>query len=60
MKIVSVAERSDVMERAWEETIVTIPEYDHHGDVINAYWGRLNEERRELAWPQPGRDPGDA
>src|SRR5262245_60898019 len=48
MKTVSVAERPDLAERAWEETIGTIPEYNHHGDVINAYCGRLNEETPEF------------
>ena len=48
MKTVSVAERPDLVARAWEETISTIPEYNHHGDVINAYWARLTEERPEF------------
>jgi hypothetical protein len=46
MQTVTVAERPDLLERAWEETIGTIPEYNPHGDVINAYRGRLTEERR--------------
>ncbi len=36
------------MDRAWEETRVSLPEYNHHGDIINAYWGRLTEERPEF------------
>src|SRR5438874_1738411 len=38
MQTVTVAERPELLERAWEETIGTIPEYNRHGDVINAYW----------------------
>ena len=56
MKTVSVAERPDLLERAWEETIETIPEYNHHGDVINAYWGRLTEERPEFQFYLLGGD----
>jgi hypothetical protein len=48
MKVVTAAERPDLDERAWAETIVTIPEYNHHGDVINEYWDRLTEERPEF------------
>ena len=32
MKTVTVAERPELLERAREETIETIPEYNHHGD----------------------------
>jgi hypothetical protein len=56
MKAVSVAERPDLVERAWEETIATIPEYNHHGDVLNAYWGRLTEERPEFQFYLVGDD----
>jgi GNAT superfamily N-acetyltransferase len=45
-----------LVERAWEETIATIPEYNHHGDVINAYWSRLNEERPEFQFYLVGDD----
>ena len=48
MKTVTVAERPDLIERAWGETSDTIPEYNFHGDVVNAYWGRLTEERPEF------------
>jgi hypothetical protein len=48
MQTVTVAERPDLVERAWEDTSDTIPEYNNHGDVINAYWGRLSEERPEF------------
>jgi hypothetical protein len=56
MKTASAAERPDLVERAWEETIDTIPEYNNHGDVINAYWGRLNEERPEFQFFLLGDD----
>ena len=32
MKTVSVAERPDLVARAWEEAISTIPEHTDHGD----------------------------
>ncbi len=48
MKAVTAAERPDLLERAWVETTDSIPEYNHHGDVINAYWSRLTKERPEF------------
>jgi hypothetical protein len=48
MKIVTVVERPDLLEREREEPIETFAEYNHHGDVLNAYWGRLTEERPEF------------
>jgi GNAT superfamily N-acetyltransferase len=45
MRIVSCAERPDLAELAWERTHETFPEYNNHGDVLNLYWGRLDEER---------------
>jgi hypothetical protein len=56
MKTVSAAERPDLAERAWEETTVTMPEYNLHGDVINAYWDRLNEERPRFQFYLLGDD----
>ncbi len=56
MKTVTVAERPELLERAWEETIEAIPEYNQHGDVINAYWGRLTEERPEFQFYLLGDD----
>jgi hypothetical protein len=44
MHVVTVRERPDVVERAWELTKDTLPEYNNHGDVLNRYWGRLTEE----------------
>jgi hypothetical protein len=48
MRLVTVAEGPDLVERAWERTSDTLPEYNSHGDVLNAYWGRLTEERAEF------------
>ena len=45
MKIVTVSERPDLTERAFERTYDTLREYNQHGDVLNRYWGRLTEER---------------
>jgi hypothetical protein len=44
VQVVSVRERPDVAERAWELTQDTLPEYNNHGDVLNRYWGRLTKE----------------
>ena len=55
MKTATAAERPDLPERAWEETIV-LPEYNHHGDVLNAYWGRLTKERPEFQFYLLGDD----
>jgi GNAT superfamily N-acetyltransferase len=48
MKTVTVAERPDLTEPAWQATRDVIPEYNNHGDVLNRYWGRLTEERPEF------------
>src|SRR6478752_2782498 len=48
VRMVSVAERPDLVERAWELTSDGFPEYNNHGDVLNVYWGRLTEERPEF------------
>ena len=48
MKIVTVSERPDLTERAFELTFDTLREYNHHGDVLNRYWGRLTEELPEF------------
>src|SRR5207248_11143017 len=42
------AERPELAEPAWERTKDTMPEYNNHGDVLNAYWGRLTSERPEF------------
>ena len=48
MDLVTVAERPDLTERAWERTSDVLPEYNNHGDVLNRYWGRLTEEQPEF------------
>ena len=48
MKIVTVSERPDLTERAFELTYETLREYNQHGDVLNRYWGRLTEELPEF------------
>lgn len=48
MRAVTVRERPDVAERAWELTRDTLPEYNNHGDVLNVYWPRLVTERPDF------------
>jgi hypothetical protein len=48
VKIVTVSERPDLTERAFELTFDTLREYNQHGDVLNRYWGRLTEELPEF------------
>jgi GNAT superfamily N-acetyltransferase len=48
MKIATASERPDLLERAWERTRDTLPEYNNHGDVLNKYWPRLTEELPEF------------
>ncbi|MGH2996540.1 MAG: GNAT family N-acetyltransferase [Gaiellaceae bacterium] len=43
MRIVSSRERPDLSQRAWEATADVWPEYNRHGDVLNDYWGDLDE-----------------
>ena len=40
----TMRQRPEVAERAWELTKDTIPEYNNHGDVLGVYWPRLTEE----------------
>ncbi len=47
-RIVSFAERPDLDGRAWEATGEAFPEYNYHGDTLNAYWSRLGKERPEF------------
>ncbi len=47
-RLLTVAERPDLVDRAWELTQDTLPEYNNHGDVLNRYWGRLTEELPEF------------
>src|SRR4051794_18265063 len=48
MQTVTCTERPELLERALEETMGALPEYNNHGDVVNAYWGRLSDERPEF------------
>jgi len=43
LKIVSARERPDLAERAAERADDVWPEYNRHGDVLNEYWGNLDE-----------------
>jgi hypothetical protein len=52
----TAAERPDLLEPAWERTRDTLPEYNNHGDVLNAYWGRLTEELPEFQFTLVGDD----
>jgi GNAT superfamily N-acetyltransferase len=45
VRVATVSERPDLVERAWERTRDTLPEYNNHGDVLNEYWPRLTTER---------------
>jgi GNAT superfamily N-acetyltransferase len=45
MDVVTLAERPDLLEPGWEKTRDAFPEYNNHGDVLNAYWDRLADER---------------
>jgi hypothetical protein len=44
MNVFTFAERPDLAEPAWEATKDVFPEYNNHGDVLNAYWGGLTEK----------------
>jgi hypothetical protein len=48
MNVFTVAERPDLAEPAWEATNDVFPEYNNHGDVLNAYWGGLTEKFAEF------------
>ena len=48
MRVFTVAERPELLEPAWERTRDTMPEYNNHGDVLNAYWGGLTETYPEF------------
>ena len=48
VRALTVAERPDLAEPAWEAVKDQLPEYNNHGDVLNRYWGRLTEERPEF------------
>jgi GNAT superfamily N-acetyltransferase len=44
----TTSERPELTDPAWELTRDLFPEYNHHGDVLNQYWGRLTEELAEF------------
>lgn len=48
MKTFTVAERPELAEPAWEAVSDTFPEYNNHGDVLNAYWGGLTDQFPEF------------
>jgi hypothetical protein len=47
-RLVTVAERPDLAEPAWERVKDTLPEYNSHGEILDRYWHRLTEERPEF------------
>jgi hypothetical protein len=56
VNVFTVAERPDLAEPAWELTRDTFPEYNNHGDVLNAYWGGLTEKFPEFQFHLVGDD----
>ena len=48
MNIATARERPELLEPAWERTKDTLPEYNNHGDILNAYWPRLTEEQPDF------------
>jgi hypothetical protein len=44
LRTVTCSERPDLWERSDEEVTDVWPEYNVHGDVLNEYWGRLDED----------------
>ncbi len=54
--VVTVAERRDLIEPAWDATRDTLPEYNNHGDVLGRYWSRLTEELPEFQLHLVGGD----
>ncbi len=43
-RTVTISERPDLADAAWERTKDVLPEYNNHGDVLNRYWPRLTDE----------------
>ena len=56
VEIATVGERPELAERAYELTRDTLPEYNHHGDVLNRYWPRLDGERPDFQFQLVGDD----
>jgi GNAT superfamily N-acetyltransferase len=44
----TVAERPELVDPAWAATSDLFPAFNGHGDVLNAYWERLTDERPEF------------
>jgi hypothetical protein len=47
-RVLTAAERADVWSRAEDLDEEVWPEYNRHGDVLNRYWGRLDEDFAEF------------
>ena len=47
-RAVTCAERPDLWQRSDEEIVGVWPEYNHHGDILNEHWGKLDEEFRDF------------
>ena len=47
-RIYTCAERPDLWERAYDQIASVWPEYNEHGDVMNEYWPRLDEDFRDF------------
>ena len=58
MHTFTVAERPELVQPAWELTKDTLPAYNNEGDVLNVYWGRLNDERPDFQFHLVG-DEGE-
>jgi hypothetical protein len=56
MNVATASERPELLGPAWERTRDTLPEYNNHGDVLNAYWPRLTEERPDFQFHLVGDD----
>jgi hypothetical protein len=56
VNIATVAERPELLDRAWDRTQDTLPEYNSHGDVLNEYWERLSEELPEYQFHLVGEN----
>jgi hypothetical protein len=53
---VTVADRPDLSEKAWQCTSDLLPEYNNHGDILDQYWPRLTEELPEYQFHLVGDD----
>jgi hypothetical protein len=56
VKVVTAVERPDLLEPSWERVKDVFPEYNNHGDVLNAYWERLVDERPDFQFTLIGED----